>query len=308
MGQPGTPVLLLSVRLSVVLSALTVALLSASSQTDDALLLAVVAKGDGSLATLAASIQGSSQKLTQIQEVAWHRLPDGRWLWMRQRGDTITYGGKDEPKGEFKPPLSLSGRTWQAAWLEGGQVTLGFYGSEAAPPLEVWSFARTGPDPSLPESARRALEEAWQKLPSREQEEWQAPEFEKGLFGFFRTEGSFVAGLHLARKGDGAALRPGEAGGGRSLLLAAKTSGFTAQAWKSAKSSGGLVYDALASERTGWGLILAQGEVRLAPFSAGQFGRAAKRLTAGGVRFAAFQSWTGSESKTIYDDLRKQRP
>lgn len=284
------------------------AVLAASGQTDDALLLAVIAQEDGTLSTLAASIQGSSQRLTLIQDVAWQRLEDGRWLWMRRRGDSISYGAKDEPKGEFKPPLSLSGRTWQTAWLEGEQVTFGFFGSDGKPPAEVWSFRRSGQAPALPEMAQKKLQEEWQKLSGREQEEWQAPEFEKELFGFFRTEGAFMAGIHLPRSGSSAALLPGNAGGGKSLLLTAKVLGLSSQAWKSAKSSGGIVYDALASERTGWGLILSQGEVRLSPFSAGQFGRTAKRLTSGGLRFAAFQSWAGSESKAVYDELRKQKP
>lgn len=291
-----------------VLSALAAAVLSASTQTDDALLLAVIAKGDGSVSTLAASVQGSSQRLALIQDLAWQRLPDGRWLWMRQRGDVISFGAKDEPKGEFTPPLGLSGRTWQAAWLEGDQVTFGFYGSEAGPPTEVWSFRRSGQPPALPERGQKALEEAWLKLPSREQEERQPPEFEKGVHGLFRSEGSFMAAIHLPRRGASERLLPGEAGGGRSLLLTGRASGLTPQAWKSAKSSGGIVYDAIASDRTGWGLVLAQGEIRLAPFSAGQFGRVAKRLTSAGVRFASFQSWTGGEAKTIYDELRQQKP
>lgn len=290
-----------------ILSALTLALLSASSQTDDALLLAVIAEGDGSLSTLAAAIQGASQKLTLIQDAAWTRLPDGKWLWMRQRGDSIKFKDADSAIGEFVPPLGLSGRTWQTAWLEGSQVTFGFYGGDAAPPAEVWSFARSEIQPVLPEIARRALLEEWQKLSSREQEEWQPPEFEAGIFGFFRSEGALMAGIHLPRRGAGGKMLPGEAGGGRSRFLTAKASGLTPQAWRSAKSSGGLVLDAMASERSGWGLILAQGEVRLAPFTAGRFGRVERRLSAGGVRFAGFQSWLGGEAKTVHDELKRQK-
>jgi len=278
------------------------------TQAEDALLVAVIAKGDGGLSTVAASIQGASKKLFVVPDLGWHRLPSGQWLWMRQRGDSIRYGAKDVPTEVFTPPLGLSGRTWQTAWLEGGEVTFGFYGQDSTPPSEIWRFSRSGPKTALPEDARRALEEAWQKMPSREQEEWQAPGSDPEISGFYRSSGAFMAGLQLPRKGDGAKLVPGRAGGGRTYLLSAKLSGLSPQAWRTAKSTGGLVYDAMASDRTGWGLILAQSEVRLAPVNGGQFGRVEKRLTTEGVRFTSFQSWVGDEARAVFDELKRQRP
>jgi len=82
------------------------------THSEDALLLAVIVKGDGALATLSVSVQGSSQKMTLIQDAAWTRLPEGQWLWVRQRGDAIRFKRADGAAGEFKPPLSLSGRSW----------------------------------------------------------------------------------------------------------------------------------------------------------------------------------------------------
>jgi hypothetical protein len=275
---------------------------------EEALLLAIVADSKGSLSTLSATITGSSKRLSLNQDIGWYRLSGGQWLWVRQRGESIRFGSPGTPPGEIKLALSLGGRSWQVAWIEGPLLSLGYYGDASEAPGLVWSFLRGGGALEMDSNSRTKLEEAWLKLEEREKEKWKAPSYTSEPFGFYRRQGTSYVGLQV-RPFDEAPVEAGkQPDPNRGRMVTAELEPPDQRAWRSAKSTGGNVFDAVGSSLTGWGIVLSSEQARLAPFEGGQFGRTERQSPFAGSRIVAFQSWTGPQAKKIGDELKRLRP
>lgn len=292
------------------LSALAIcAIAHSGAMADEGLILAIIADTKGSLSTLSATISGASRKLTLNQDIGWHRLSTGEWLWVRQRGDSIRFGSPGTPPGEIKLALSLGGRSWQVAWINGPMLSLGYYGDASDAPGLLWSFLRGGGGAiELDPNSRTKLEEAWLKLEEREKEKWKAPTYTAEPFGYYRRQGAAHVGLQV-RPFDEA---PAEAGKqpdpNRGRVVTAELEPPDQRAWRSAKSTGGNVYDAIGSSLTGWGIVISSEQARLNPFDGGQFGRTERQTPFAGSRIVAFQSWTGPQAKRIADELKRLKP
>ncbi len=279
-----------------------------AAAAEDALLLAVLADPKGSLSTLSATITGASKRLSLNQDIGWHRLPGGQWLWARQRGESIRFGSPGSPPGEIKPALSLGGRSWQVSWIDGPLMSLGYYGSGSEAPGLVWSFLRGGGVLEIDSKSRGRLDEAWVKLEEREKEKWKAPTFTVEPFGFYRLLGTSFAGVQV-RPFDEAAVEAGkQPDPNRGRMIVAEVDPPDQSAWRSARSTGGIVLDAVGSSLTGWGIVLSTEQVRLAAFEGGRFGRADRQTAFAGARIAAFQAWTGAEAKRISEELKRLKP
>lgn len=275
---------------------------------EDALLVAVIADAKGGLSTLSASVIGSSKKLTLNQDIGWHRLPTGQWLWVRQRGESIRFGSPGTPPGEIKLALSLGGRSWQVSWINGPLMSLGFYGDASEAPGLLWTFARGGGVVGMDENSRAKLQEAWQKLEEREKEKWKAPTYTEEPFGFYRRQGVIYTGVQVRPHDEPLPEAGKQPDPNRGRLVTAELEPPDQRAWRSARSTGGNVFDAVGSSLSGWGIVLSNEQARLTTFDGSQFGRTERQSAFAGSRIVAFQAWVGPEAKRIGDEMKRLKP
>lgn len=160
----------------------------------------------------------------------------------------------------------------------------------------------------LDATSRDKLDEAWQKLEEREKEKWKAPTYTFEPFGSYRRLGTTYVGIQIRPRDEA----PPEAGKqpdpNRGRMVTAELEPADQRAWRSAKSTGGNVLDAVGSSLTGWGFVISTEQARLTTFDGGQFGRTERQTAFAGARIVAFQAWSGPQAKKIGEELKRLRP